>query len=121
MLMKGWITGTSKRQSQTSRVPLRVAPLSSCSQGISIANPTTKEPFWIAFTTMTIMFQSSTQNELSNVNRNNSLTKEVMGAKPAAAIECSHHLVSICCTLGHTYHCGKLKADACTSRKEARL
>ena len=63
-------------------------PLSRCSQGISIASPTTKEPVWIAFTTMTIRFQSSTQNELSNVNRNNSVTKEVMGAKPAAPICC---------------------------------
>ena len=44
-------------------------PLSNCPQGISIANPTTKEPIWIAFTTMTVIVQSSAQNELSNVNR----------------------------------------------------
>ena len=68
MLMKGWTTGCQRR-SQTSYASLRVAPLSSCSQGNSIANPTTKEPVWIAFTTMTVIVQSSAQNELSNVNR----------------------------------------------------
>ena len=70
-------------------------PLSSCSQGISIANPTTKEPVWIAFTTMTIRFQSSTQNELSNVNRDDGFTKEVMSAKPATPICCPLNVLII--------------------------
>ena len=45
-----------------------------------VAHPSTKEPVWVAFATMTIGIQSSAQQKLSNVNRDNSVTQDGMSA-----------------------------------------
>ena len=51
---------------------------------ISVANPSTREPVWVALTTMTIIVQSSAQKELSNMDRDDSISKNGMGAVLAA-------------------------------------
>ena len=62
---------------------------------IFVANPSMREPAWVALTTMTIIVQSSAQNELSNVNRNDGITKEGMGAIFATPMCCPVNVVII--------------------------
>ena len=53
-----------------------------------VAHPSTKEPVWVAFTTITIGIQSSAQQKLSNVNRDDSIAQDGMSAMHVAPILC---------------------------------
>ena len=62
---------------------------------VTVANPSAKEPVWVASTTLTIVLQSCALQEFNNMDRNDGITKNWMSDALAPQLSYTYPIFNV--------------------------